>query len=53
MLETLIDLKNNKMKRITQDQGTTNAAERLKKFSEGVRKRHHSEYEFVLFIAAD
>ncbi|KZS94270.1 MIF4G-domain-containing protein [Sistotremastrum niveocremeum HHB9708] len=42
MLETLIDLKNNKMKRITQDQGTTNTAERLKKFSEGVGKRHHT-----------
>jgi hypothetical protein len=41
MLETLINLKNNKIKRATAQQVRGDAAERLKKFLTGLGKTRH------------
>jgi nucleolar MIF4G domain-containing protein 1 len=47
MIETLVNLKNNRLKRnVTQDQGGE-AVERMKKFLSGLSKRKHGRYLFL------
>lgn len=43
MVETLINLKNNKLKKKDTQGGATEAVERMKKFLSGISKKHHGE----------
>ena len=48
MVETLTNLKNNKLKKnVTSSQGA-DAVERMKKFISGLSKKRHREYTFGL-----
>ena len=41
MIETLTNLKNNKFKRVVDQDGRSDAAARMKKFLSGLQKKHH------------
>jgi hypothetical protein len=49
MMETLGDLKNNKLKHLAPPAGEAESAERLKKFLSGLNKNHHCEFSTIPF----
>lgn len=44
MIETLTNLRNNKVKRVAGQDGHSESTERMKKFLSGLTKKHHSMF---------